>query len=95
MNSVSIKEILDNLSDINIIDIRISQKYNDNHIPYAKSIPSEQLMFNPNKYLSFGKTYYLYCQKGNTSIKVCQALRLKGYKVVSITGGYESWLLER
>ena len=93
--NVSIKEIINNLSDINIIDVRSTQKYNDNHIPYAKSIPSEQLIANPSKHLCFGRTYYLYCQKGFTSIKVCQALRLKGYTVVSIRGGYESWLLER
>ena len=95
IDCVSIKEIIDDLCNINIIDIRSIQKYNDNHIPYAKSIPAEQLRENPNKYLSFGKTYYLYCQQGFTSLKVCQALRLKGYKVINITGGYESWLLER
>ena len=95
IDSVSIKEIINDLYNINIIDIRSIQKYNDNHIPYAKSITAEQLKENPNKYLSFGKTYYLYCQKGFTSLKICQALRLKGYKVVNITGGYESWLLER
>jgi len=39
--------------------------------------------------------YYIYCQKGIKSKTACQILRNLGYKVISIQGGYESWILEK
>lgn len=95
VNSISISELLKILDKINIIDTRSIEKYNDNHIPNARSIPSEQLMLNPNKYLDWNQTYYIYCQKGITSSKICQILKIKGFKIINIIGGYESWLLEK
>ena len=91
--SISIKELLKKGSDVDIIDIRSNQRYNDNHIPNAKNIPSETLVSNPSKYLKKEETYYLYCQKGATSIKVCSLLNNLGYKTVNVNGGYEAWIL--
>jgi len=92
--SISIKELLTK-SNINIIDIRSIEKYNDNHIENAKNIPMILLLKDPSKYLEYGKTYYIYCQKGINSIKVCNELTKKGYSVVNIIGGYEGWLLKK
>lgn len=94
IKSISIKELL-KLNNINIIDIRSIEKYNDNHIENAKSIPMQLLLKEPNKYLNYYDTYYIYCQKGINSVKVCQRLSLQGYKVINIIGGYESWLLQK
>lgn len=76
-----------------IIDIRSGQKYNDNHIPGAINISFEQLMSFPEKYLNKNDTYYVYCQMGSTSLHVSRVLRVKGYKVVSVKGGYEAYIL--
>ena len=94
IKSISIKELL-KLNNINIIDIRSIEKYSDNHIENAKSIPMQLLLKEPNKYLNYYDTYYIYCQKGINSVKVCQRLSLQGYKVINIIGGYESWLLQK
>lgn len=91
-DNIFIKELL-NKSNINIIDIRSIQKYNDNHIDNAINIPMLLLIKEPEKYLKHNETYYIYCQKGINSFKVCQTLSKKGYKVVNIIGGYEGWLL--
>lgn len=93
--SISIKELLNKGSDISIIDIRSNQSYNNNHIPNAKNIPSMELIANPSKYLEKDKTYYLYCQKGVTSIKVCSLLTNLGYKAINVNGGYEAWILQK
>ena len=93
--SISIKELLNKGSDISIIDIRSTQSYNNNHIPNAKNIPSMELIGNPSKYLEKDKTYYLYCQKGVTSIKVCSLLNNLGYKAINVNGGYEAWILQK
>ena len=39
-------------------------------------------------------TYYIYCQRGVQSRKLCLILKNMGYKVVNINGGYEAWILE-
>lgn len=91
--SISIEELLKK-DNINIIDIRSIEKYNDKHINGAKNIPMVLLLKDPSKYLGFDKTYYIYCQKGINSIKVCRELNKKGYKVINIIGGYEAWILK-
>lgn len=93
--SISIKELLPIIDRINLIDIRSVAKYNDNHINGAINIQMEDLMINPSKYILKNKRYYIYCQKGLASINLVNVLRKLGYDVVSIKGGYESWLLEK
>ena len=95
LKSISILELLPNIDKVKLIDIRSVAKYNDNHIPNAININPENLVANPSKYINKNEKYYLYCQKGITSRKIVQILNVKGYDVVNIQGGYESWLLEK
>ena len=37
------------------------------------------------------KVYYIYCSVGYTSSRVCNVLSSKGYKVVNVLGGYNSY----
>ena len=90
--NISVNE-LKNLSNIKIIDIRSMEKYNNKHIMNAINIPAEQLVMRPEKYLNRMDKYYIYCQKGIQSRKVCQILSNNGYDVVNISGGYESWIM--
>ena len=77
----------------NVIDIRSREKFNDNHIPGALNINANLLLTDPSKYLNLDTVYYIYCQKGISSRTLAQILMMKGYKVYSIIGGYEAWLL--
>ena len=83
------------MNNINIIDIRSIEKYNDNHIPTATNIPQEKLLMNPNKYLEKDTRYYIYCQKGMSSYNICRILTKIGYKVTNINGGYESYIMNQ
>ncbi len=83
------------LSNINIIDIRSIQSYNNNHIPGSINIPYESLISYPEKYLRKDKRYYIYCQKGITSKKVVSILNREGYTTISIQGGYEEWIMKK
>ena len=89
---ISVSDFL-KLNNPNVIDIRMPQKFNDNHIPGALNINANSLMNNPEKFLNPNLTYYIYCQKGSTSRTLAQVLRVKGYKVFNIIGGYEAWIL--
>lgn len=90
--SISVTD-LKRLNNTNLIDIRSIEKYNYKHIMEAKNIPLEQLLIRPEKYLDKNQKYYIYCQKGIQSRKLCQILINQGYTVVNVTGGYEAWIL--
>ena len=90
--SISVTD-LKKLNYPNLIDIRSIEKYNSKHIMNAVNIPMEQLLIRPQKYLNKEKKYYIYCQKGIQSRKLCQILINGGYNVVNVSGGYESWVL--
>lgn len=86
---------LDNLFNPKIIDIRSNEHYNNNHIKNSINIPSKDLLNNPGKYLDRNQVYYIYCQRGIQSRKVCQILINNNFNVVNISGGYEAWLLNQ
>lgn len=92
INSISVSE-LKRLGNVNLIDIRNVEQYNNNHIGNAVNISSNQLLINPDKYLNKSSRYYIYCQKGIQSRKLCQILTNKGFNVINIQGGYEAWIL--
>lgn len=80
------------LSDVNIVDLRSVEKYNSSHIPDAVNIPFEKLLVNPYDYIDKNLRYYLYCQHGLTSKRVCSILSKLGFNVINIDGGFEEWL---
>ena len=94
ISNISVKELQNKMGEINIIDIRSNQSYNNNHIPTAINIPMEKLLIEPKKYLQTTTIYYIYCQKGISSSKVCQILNRMGYHTINILGGYEEWILQ-
>jgi rhodanese-related sulfurtransferase len=94
ISSITIQDLM-NCHGINLIDLRNEQSFNNNHIPGAINIPYEKLIVNPSKYLDKNNKYFLYCQRGITSVKVCKMLAIQGYKVVNIIGGYEEWILRK
>lgn len=93
---ISIKELkskLNNGDNINIIDIRDNFSFGMGHIPGALNIPKNMLVMNHKKYLSLDKTYYIYCQSGNSSNRVVDDLNYFGYNTINIDGGYNHYLL--
>lgn len=95
VSNISVHDFLVNNIDKNIIDIRSIEKFNNNHIPGAINIDMNQLLLNPVKYLKSNERYYIYCQKGISSQKLCRILNNMGYKTTSLSGGYEEWMLHK
>lgn len=94
ISSISVTDLKSKIGSVNIIDIRSNQSYNNNHIPGAINIPMEKLLVEPKKHLQPSVIYYIYCQKGISSQKVCQILNRIGYHAINISGGYEEWILQ-
>ena len=95
MSTITVPSLIPLIGNINIIDIRNSMSYNNNHITGAKNIEYTLLVNNPSKYLNKNEKYYFYCTRGMTSNKLCSYLSRLGYNVVNIAGGYESYVLEK
>lgn len=92
MNEIDSKDLKSLIGKVNIIDLRDSYIYNLGHIPTSRNIPYNFLIMNPNTYLNKNDKYYLYCEQGLKSSKVCKKLSNMGYQVINIIGGYTSYI---
>ena len=88
---VYMDDIINNLSHINLIDIRSNYMYIQGTIENAINIDGVELCTSPDKYLDKEKEYYLFCNTGSTSKSVCIFLSRKGYNLINIIGGYSSF----
>ena len=80
-----------NLNNMCVIDIRDNADYVNGHISNSINITNDELVLNPEIYLSKNKIYYFYCQKGIISLKLSTYLNNLGYNTYSIKGGYTEW----
>lgn len=87
VNSITVSELL-LLFNPDIIDIRDNNLYREGHIPGANNIPIDFLLQDPSRYIKSAGTYYLYCDFGLTSSRICQVLSQLGYNVINIADGY-------
>ena len=97
MNSIKPKTLIELLKTkpLNIIDIRETYELQTGKIPTAKHINKNLLLNSPESYLEKEKTYYIYCNYGQTSSRLVDLLNKKGYHTVNIIGGYNNYLLEK
>ena len=56
MKNININDLL-NINNANIIDIRNNFSYMKGHIPGAINVSSQELLFNPERYLNRNKVY--------------------------------------
>lgn len=91
---MTVQELL-SFGSITVIDIRDLESYQKGHIPGAKHVVSSELIYRPSLYLQRNVKYCLYCDVGYISEDVCRRLRVQGYQVFSLLGGYQNYLLSR
>ncbi len=75
-----------------LLDMRTEFEISYGSIP--GSIPTTQEKLLEEGSLDKNTTYVIYCKKGVISLDVADALEEKGYKVYSLKGGYNAWLLD-
>lgn len=91
MNNISIRDLL-KLKNPNILDIRTSNLYNKDHIPGSVNISVNNLTSNPSLYLKDNQNYYIYCEFGYKSKRICKVLSKLGYNVINVDGGYDEYI---
>jgi rhodanese-related sulfurtransferase len=76
---------------INIIDVRAAEDFAKGHIPGAINVPQET-WGNPQG-LSKDKTNVVYCytQVCHLAANACVAFAGKGFPVMELEGGFETW----
>lgn len=74
-----------------LIDIRDKYEYILGNIKNSINIPYNYLTLMPENYLNPTSTYYIYCDSGNRSRKLCLHLTQLGYQVVDLIGGYNHY----
>ena len=80
------------LSNPKILDIRSFSRYSSGHIKGAKWVSVSDLIHQPDSILNRLDTYYIYCEFGNQSRRVVEALNQRGYSTVNVLGGYHNYL---
>lgn len=96
-NSINVNDLDDKLGKVNLIDIREDYEFKGGHLPTAKNIPMRTVIAQHEEYLDKSKEYYIICQSGSRSSRICKFLSEQGYKVINVSGGTGSYIkpLER
>lgn len=81
---------LKNKGEIQVLDVREPEEWEQGHIPGAKHIPLAELPMRLNE-LDPAKETVVVCRSGNRSGKACDYLSARGHKVVNMAGGMKEW----
>lgn len=86
------KKIMDNESNIVILDVRTQEEYNEGHIKNATLIPLAEIEGRAeNELKDKSQIILVYCRSGNRSKQASQILADKGYTNIKEFGGITSW----
>lgn len=89
LNSLLTKKV----ADLLVLDVRSTEDFNLSHIPTALNIPLADLAGKLST-LPKDKTLVTYCGNLTCALapKAALALAEKGFRVMQLTGGMETWL---
>ncbi|MEG9430430.1 MAG: ATP-binding protein [Christensenellaceae bacterium] len=75
--------------DVILVDLRDAVSFEYGHIPGAINLTCESVF---EQIKAKEKTVCLYCRNGIISLSVAEEMREKGFRAVSLKGGYFAWL---
>ena len=75
-----------------LVDIRDERAHSYGVIPGSVALSAEELP--ESQEIDKNKTVVIYCQKGEMSVPVAEALQEAGVDAKSLNGGYLAWLME-
>lgn len=91
ISSSGAKQLIENIDDAVLVDIRDNNSYMNGHIVDALHLTQENLPLFLSE-TSRGTPILVMCYHGNSSQMVAQFLSEQGFaEVYSIDGGYEGW----
>jgi len=92
-DSWDLSESLKNGENIVVVDVRSTEAYKVEHIPFAISIPHRTISADTTKNLDRSKIYVTYCDGigCNASTKGALKLAKLDFKVEELLGGLDWW----
>ena len=98
MKEITIQELKElSKASFQLVDIRDEASLNYGKIPGAINIPADELEENPElclEKLDRSKAVVVYCQRGEKSKEAAELLEAKGIESLSLTGGYNAFLMD-
>ncbi|WPC39982.1 FAD-dependent oxidoreductase [Clostridium sp. JS66] len=89
-----LNELIENKSDVTIIDARVNKQYEEAHVNNAINIPHDQIRAKADE-LDKEKIIVTYCNKGVTGNAAQNILINKGFKkVYNISGGHKNYKVQ-
>lgn len=89
-------EVLQSHKNIVVLDVRGTEKYNENHIPGSIHLPHSKI--NKDSTADFDKSlvYVIYCDGVgcNAAIKGCFKMSELGFQVKELMGGIAYWIID-
>ncbi|MCT4564857.1 MAG: rhodanese-like domain-containing protein [Maledivibacter sp.] len=86
------KILINNNTDLTLLDVRNEREFLNGHIPNAVLVPYKLVRKNYSSLLEKEKKYLIYCDNGKKSEKVAKVLSNNGFsRVYVIAGGIENW----
>lgn len=84
-------DLVENLANYYVIDIRAADDYAKGHIPGSVNIPMVT-MGEAIPTLPTDKTLVLVCYTGRTANQTTGVLRMAGFNALALRGGHEEWV---
>ena len=89
---VELKEMMDNGTDFELIDVRMQDEWNQSNIPGAKLIPLPEILQRREE-IDASKPVVVHCKMGGRSARAIQALEQSGFEadMSNLVGGILAW----
>ena len=93
IDTISIYELfkLYQNKQINVIDVRQKEKFDEYHIPGSISYPGYLSVKKKHELLCKDKTYYVVDYNDEFAEDICIDLNNSGYKAIRVFGGIKKW----
>ena len=88
---VEISQQIEKGKDVSIIDVRESKDFKKGHVPGAISLPQEKWRTLAGLRRDTVNIVYCYAQNCHMGAKATMQFAAKGYSVMEMDGGFESW----
>ena len=97
--NASVKEFaaLIDSPDVQLVDVRTIEEYQDGHLEGAINIDVEEEDFvqKAKEKLNTSKKVAVYCKSGRRASKAAEQLTTEGYQVTNLKGGIMAWKLQQ
>lgn len=92
VSATQAKEMMDENSEVTILDVRTQEEFNEGHIEGATLIPLDQISSTAESTLTDkSATILVYCRSGRRSAEAAKELSKLGYTNIYDFGGIMSW----